>query len=367
MTGLNLLALNVGSTTLKGATYALEYSDLNAQPRLLECSRAEIQAGAEPQELLTLLLNALPEPAQRPDVVVHRIVHGGNLCGGHELDAAILAELEALAPLAPLHQPAALTVARAAGRRWPQSRHGVAFDTSFHASLAPWSRRLPIPTDWDALGVRRYGFHGLAFASALRKVVAQDATILRGPVVFAHLGGGCSVCAVKDGVSRDTTMSLTPLGGVPGPTRPGDLDPGVLLYMLRQNGGDVNATERRLFHAGGLAGIAGHGDMRVLLPDSEPSAQLAVELFTVRIAQSIAAMATGINGLNHLVFSGGIGHRAALVRAQIVARLEWLGLALDTDLNNAGATRIDARTGPGIWSVAVDEERELAESALVWL
>src|SRR5690606_6302393 len=111
----------------------------------------------------------------------------------------------------------------------------------------------------------------------------------------------------------------------------------------------------------------GHGDMRVLLPDSEPSAQLAVELFTVRIAQSIAAMATGINGPNQLVLSGAMGHRAAPGRAQLVARLGWAGLALDTGLNNAGATRIGARTGPGIWSVAVDEERELAESALVWL
>lgn len=294
MTGRRLLALNVGSTTLKGAVYALESATAGTPPQLVECNRAEIHTGPEPEESLAALLKALAEPVQRPDVVVHRIVHGGDLRGAHELDEQLIAKLDALAPFAPLHQPIALAFVRAARVRWPQARQGVAFDTDFHASLAPWSRRLPVPAEWDAMGVRRYGFHGLAFASALREVTAHDSSILKGRVVLAHLGGGCSICAVKDGRSHDTTMALTPLGGIPGPTRSGDLDPGALLYLLRKDGLGADAVEDRLYHAAGVAGIAGHGDMRVLLTEPGPRAQLALELFTVRIAQSIAAMATGI-------------------------------------------------------------------------
>ncbi|MBN4982949.1 acetate/propionate family kinase [Stenotrophomonas maltophilia] len=327
----------------------------------------QIAVGADAQERLATLLEILSIPAPGPDVVVHRIVHGGDLRNASELDEDVLAKLDALVPFAPLHQPVALAFARAARLRWPQARQGVAFDTDFHVTLAPWSQRLPIPEAWDALGVRRYGFHGLAFASALRVVASQDAGILRSRAVFAHLGGGCSVCAVEDGRSRDTTMALTPLGGIPSPTRSGDLDPGALLYLLRHERLDAQAIEDGLSRTAGLAGIAGHGDMRVLLADPGPQAQLAVDLFAVRIAQSIAAMATGIGGLDHVVFSGGIGHRAPGLRARIIARLGWLGLALAPDDNDAGATRIDAASGPAIWNVAIDEERELAESALAWL
>lgn len=361
-----LLALNVGSTTLKCAVYELGTAGAG-KPALTEYSRAEITGGTEPQERLAALFETLSAPTQGPHVVVHRIVHGGAHRHGLELDDVLLAALDALAPLAPMHQPAALAFVRAARARWPRARHGVAFDTSFHASLAPWSRRLPIPAEWDAMGVRRYGFHGLAFASALRIVAGNDPGIHQGRAVFAHLGGGCSVCAVENGVSRDTTMALTPLGGVPGPTRSGDLDPGALLYVLRESGLNADAIEDRLSHQGGLAGIAGHGDMRLLMADNRPQAQLAVELFVVRIAQSIAAMATGIGGLDHLVFSGGIGHRSPVLRERIVARLEWLGLTLDSDRNGAGGLRIDRGVGPGVWNVDVDEERVLAQSALSWL
>lgn len=367
MTTRRLLALNVGSSTLKGACYLLHAEGPGAQPRVVERSRAEIAVGADAQERLATLLEILSIPAPGPDVVVHRIVHGGDLRNASELDEDVLAKLDALVPFAPLHQPVALAFARAARLRWPQARQGVAFDTDFHVTLAPWSQRLPIPEAWDALGVRRYGFHGLAFASALRVVASQDAGILRSRAVFAHLGGGCSVCAVEDGRSRDTTMALTPLGGIPSPTRSGDLDPGALLYLLRHERLDAQAIEDGLSRTAGLAGIAGHGDMRVLLADPGPQAQLAVDLFAVRIAQSIAAMATGIGGLDHVVFSGGIGHRAPGLRARIIARLGWLGLALAPDDNDAGATRIDRGGGPSIWNVAIDEERELAESALAWL
>jgi acetate kinase len=361
-----LLALNIGSSTLKAAVFAFDEGTVS--PHLLnELARAEMSAGEDPQDGLAALLQTFSDHAQAPDVVVHRIVHGGDRVHGLELDAALLAELDSLAPLAPLHQPAALAFARAARLRWPQARQGAAFDTSFHADLAPWSRRLPIPAEWDALGVRRYGFHGLAFASALRGVSAHAPEIHQERAVFAHLGGGCSVCAVERGVSRDTTMALTPLGGIPGPARSGDLDPGAVFFLLRRPDLDPAAIEKQLSHAGGMAGIAGHGDMRVLLADSGPAAKLAIDQFVIRIAQAIAAMATAAGGLDHLVFSGGIGHRSPAVRERIVARLAWLGLALDSVRNETGHLRIDAGGSAAVWNVAVDEERELAESALTWL
>lgn len=365
MSALQLLAVNLGSATLKAAAFTIHAYEPGREPELVECARVEAPAGADDADArLAALRHALPDRVHAPDVVVHRIVHGGEHVDARELDDALLAELDALAPFAPLHQPGALALARAARRRWPQARHGVAFDTAFHAHLAPWSRRLPIPADWAALGLRRFGFHGLAFASALRQVAATAPSIGRDRVVLAHLGGGCSVCAVDGGRSVDTTMALTPLSGVPAPTRAGDLDPGLLLHLLRVHGVGAATLERRLSHEAGLAGIAGHGDVRALLADRRPEAMLALEQFVIRIAQAIAAMATALGGLDQLVFSGGSGHRAPDLRARIVERLEWMGLALDAGRNRSGALRISAPMAPAIWNVAVDEEYELALAAL---
>jgi len=361
-----LLALNVGSATLKAALFQIDSRMVATGPGVTELARAESEVGGAVQDRLDVVLQSLPSQSQAPDVVVHRIVHGGELTHGRELEANLLSQLEALAPLAPLHQSSALAFVQAALARWPTARHGAAFDTSFHATLAPWSRRLPIPSEWDAQGVRRYGFHGLAFASALRAVAEEAPGIESSRAVFAHLGGGCSVCAVKNGLSQDTTMALTPLGGVQGPTRSGDLDPGVVLHLLRTTG-SPELVQDGLSRRGGLAGIANQGDMRTLLARSDEAAQLAVEQFVVRIAQSIAAMATAIGGIDHLVFSGGIGNRAPAIREQIVSRLGWLGLALDAGQNVVGALRIDRSDNPAIWNVAIDEERELAQSSIGWL
>ncbi len=362
-----LLALNVGSATLKAAAYTLEDAGHNQAPWLIERMRVERPAAGVVGGRLAALLEALADEAGTPDVTVHRIVHGGDRTGGLEIHDALMDELAAIAPMAPLHQPPALALASTARRVWPQARHGVAFDTSFHATLAPWSRRLPIPADWHAAGIRRYGFHGLAFASALRAVAGQEPGIHQGRAVFAHLGGGCSVCAVDKGMSRDTTMALTPLGGVPGPTRSGDLDPGIVFYLLRHTGLEAQAIEEQLSHHGGLVGIAGYGDVRRLLADGREAATLALEVFSMRIAQSVTAMATAIGGLDHLVFSGGIGHRAPSIRARIVAHLSWLGLGVDPEANEAGVMRFDRGTGPALWNAPIDEERELAESAPEWL
>lgn len=366
---MQMLALNLGSATLKAA--AFEIADAGGHgPVPMERVRIElpVRSDSGPEDRLWDLLRKLPESARQPDAVVHRIVHGGDFAEGVELSDEVIAQLGRHASLAPLHQAAALALAVAARSRWPRARHGAAFDTSFHLTLAPWSRRLPIPEDWHAAGLRRFGFHGLAFASALRKVGAIDPSALGGRAVLAHLGGGCSVCAVAEGRSIDTTMSTTPLGGIPGPTRSGDLDPGLVLHLLRQPGADPEVLGHRLSHESGLAGIAGHGDIRALLLDAtQPEADLAIEQFTWRVAQAIAAMAIAAGGIEHLVFSGGIGHRSAAIRTRIVRRLGGLGLSLDRALNANGATRISPSGRPAVWNIDVDEEEELVASASPWL
>lgn len=366
MNALRLLAVNLGSTTLKAATYLLDRAEPGQVAILREHARLETIVRADAHEQLVALLEALPEGNRVPDVVVHRIVHGGDLTHGLEFDRALLAQLDAHATFAPLHQPAALALAREARRHWPVARHGAAFDTSFHSTLAPWSRRLPLPAEFDALGIRRYGFHGLAFASAMRIVRTAEPAVESARVVFVHLGGGCSICAVANGRSIDTTMSLTPLGGVPMPTRSGDLDPGILLHLL-QTGIEPARLEWRLGHESGMAGIAGHGDVRRLLEEQAPASRLAIEQFVVRIAQAIAAMATSLGGIDHLVFSGGIGYRAPVLRMRIAERLAFLGIRLDADRNASGAPQIHASGTPAVWNVAIDEERELAESVFAWL
>lgn len=360
-----LLACNLGSATLKAASFAFDAREPETGIAFRERARIEIPVASDAHQNLAAALDALPPDARAPGIVVHRIVHGGPFEAGRLLDDSALAVLEALATLDPLHQPTALAFARAARLRWPQARHGAAFDTSFHAHLAPWSRRLPLPADLDAAGIRRFGFHGLAFASALRRLDTFASGASHQRVVVAHLGGGCSVAAIEGGRSVDTTMGMTPLGGVPMPTRSGDLDPGVIFHLLRR-GGDPAQLEQRLMREAGLAGIAGHGDLRRLLEDARPEAVLAVEQFVVRIAQAIAAMAIAVGGVDHLVFCGGSGSRSATLRTRITNRLEPLGIVLDPERNSEGSARIDAGHGPCVWRIDVDEELELAESALAW-
>lgn len=364
--GQRILALNLGSATLKAALFVVREVEARDGGTCEEIARVELPHDQDVARQLPELMRALPGESASPTVVVHRIVHGGDLVEGAEVDDALFATLESLAAWAPLHQPPALALVRAACARWPQARHGVAFDTSFHATLAPWSRRLPIPEEWNAAGVRRYGFHGLAFASALRQIGHASPSAHDGRVVLVHLGGGCSVCAVRRGRSIDTTMGLTPLGGIPSPTRSGDLDPGVLLHLLHQ-GIDAAGLQERLSHEAGLLGMGGSADIRELLHAWQPTSAVALEHFTHRIAQAIAAMATAVGGIDHLVFSGGIGHHSPALRSGIAAHLQWLGVWLDDDRNARGEFRISGDTGPLVWNVAVDEERELALSTRHWL
>lgn len=359
-----LLVLNLGSATLKAALFDGFHASAAAQPRLLQ--RIEIaldKPHGNPETLLTQATDAFG-CVEAPTWVGHRIVHGGDIESARILDATEIDRLQALASLAPLHQPPALALVESATKLWPHAVQCGFYDTTWHATLPPDTRRLPVPKRWDELGVRRYGFHGLAFASAMRLLANMDDGIVRGRVVLAHLGGGASLCAVHDGRSLDTTMTMTPLDGVPMATRSGSLDPGALLFLLRQKDFTVDALEQALYRDCGMRGISGQsGDMRELLASDSPAATLALDMFALRIAQSIAAMATRLGGIDDLVFSGGIGANAASVRSAIVKYLAWLDMQLDDDANHLGATRLDAPASRiRIWRVEVDEEGEIASA-----
>lgn len=355
--GTTLLTLNLGSATLKAARF--EGRDFAQPVGRIEIALKDHRSNAE--ELLADAADRLGFKAA-PGEIGHRIVHGGDAVGGRNLAADELARLRDLARLAPLHQPPALELVASAAALWPGvTQYGV-FDTAWHAGLPANARRLAVPHAWEALGIRRYGFHGLAFASAMRALGAASHDSRRGRVVLAHLGGGASLCAVLDGRSIDTTMAMTPLEGLPMATRSGSLDPGALLFLLRDGRYTVDSLEQALYRECGLRGLSGvSGDVRELLASEAPAASLALDVFALRVGQGIAAMATHVGGMDDLVFTGGIGSHAADVRAKIVEYLAWLGVALDDSANRNNATRLSPdNSSVRVWRFLVDEEREIA-------
>lgn len=262
----------------------------------------------------------LPKPA----AIGHRVVHGGPALMDHCLiDASVLSQLEASVPFAPLHIPSALAVIAYAREHFADVPQVACFDTAFHAGMPEVARTLPIPLELRSHGIRRYGFHGLSCES----IVRQLGGALPNRLVIAHLGNGASITAVKDGRSVDTSMGLTPTGGVIMGTRSGDLDPGILLYLARQRGLNPDQLERMVDHESGLLGISGvSGDMRKLhaAASSNDDAGLAIAMFCNAVRKQIAAMATVLHGLDMVVFTGGIGENDEEVRGMITDRLSWL-------------------------------------------
>jgi len=330
-----------------------------------ETAPREHPAGAADQATavdgaLDLVAGVLAGP---PALIAHRVVHGGSLhTAPARVDDDLLADLEALIPLAPLHQPAALAGIRAAARRWPGVPQVACFDTAFHASLPEIARRLPLPERVLGDEVRRYGFHGLSFA----QVMWSLGTGAPPRIVIAHLGNGSSLVAVKDGRAIDTTMGFTPTGGILMGTRSGDLDPGALFYLSRQRGLAVDELERICEHESGLRAVGGTSDMRALLAAAgrEPRAALAVAMFGYAIRKAIGAFAAALGGLDLLVFTGGIGAHAAPVRAEACAGLEALGVHLDPSENQRDAGRISApHSRCAVRIVVADEESTMAREA----
>lgn len=294
-----------------------------------------------------------------PDAIGHRIVHGGAQLLKHCLiDDTVLEQLHAAMAFAPLHTPPALAVIRFAREHFPGVAQLACFDTSFHADLPPVARVLPIAKKWQLQGMRRYGFHGLSCES----IVQQLASALPRRLVIAHLGNGASITAVRDGQSVDTSMGLTPTGGVIMGTRSGDLDPGVLLYLLRQEKLDAAMLEELVDRHSGLVGISGvDSDMRRLhaAAASNPDAALAVEMFCYSVRKQIAAMIAVLDGVDLIVFTGGIGEHDAQARAKICRGLSWIGVRLDDDRNRCADNPINAAASRCAVRVLASQEDEV--------
>lgn len=295
--------------------------------------------------------------------VGHRIVHGGpDYSGPMILTDDIIAKLEALTPLAPLHQPRCLAPIRTLAAMRPELTQIACFDTAFHHGLAPPARRFAIPGRFDQRGIRRYGFHGLSFEYVAGRLAEIAPEFAAGRTVIAHLGNGASLCALRDGRSVDTTMGLTPLDGLVMGTRCGTIDPGVLLYLQQHENMSVEEVQHLLYHGSGLLGVSGtSADMRTLLASSEAAAREAVDLFTFRAAQQIAMMTTSLGGLDCLVFTGGIGEHAREIRAAIGERLAWMGVRIDAMANDAARERINGSgSAVDIFVIPTNEEMTIA-------
>ena len=311
-----VLALNQGSSSLKFGVF-------RAGPQQLD-GLLSGEAGSVADIAGLMADSQLPMPA----VVGHRIVHGGPLLRRHcVIDDAVLQQLDAAAAFAPLHTPAALALIRQTQQQFAEAVQVACFDTSFHIDMPDVARVLPVPRALQQEGIQRYGFHGLSCES----IVLQLGGTPPERLVIAHLGHGASVTAVRHGRSIDTSMGLTPSGGVLMGTRSGDLDPGLLVYLMRERAFDADGIEALVNHQSGLLGISGlASDMRRLheATPTNADARLAIQMFAASVAKQVAGMITALNGIDTLVFTGGIGENDAAVRAAICHGLGWFGVAL---------------------------------------
>jgi len=376
-----ILALNGGSSSLKFALYQFGQGTetLLARGEAEEIGLPEgrlwiTQSPAAPVEddpcvfadHAAALARILDELAKRqlpkPTAGGHRLVNGGpDYSAPQRITPEVLTRLRAVIPLAPLHLPTELRIIDAMAAQTPGLPQVACFDTAFHRNMPEVARRLPMPRALWAEGVRRYGFHGLSYEYIVGKLGVEGR---RPRMVLAHLGNGASLAAVRDGSSVDTTMGMTPTGGVMMGTRTGDLDPGALLYLMREKGYDAPKLENLVDKQSGLLGVSEvSSDMKTLLEQSEcdSRARQAVEMFCYSIRKQIGALAATLGGLDALVFAGGIGERAVAVRAQICQGLEHLGVQLDAPRNTANAEIISASASPcTVRIVATNEELMIA-------
>jgi acetate kinase len=379
----SILTVNAGSSSLKFALFdtaaALqvtvrgEIEDLDAAPHLLARDAdgavlAERRWTAAAGHPFAVALHTLLEFTDAHlgqgglAAVGHRVVHGGaDHIAPEVITPALLAALEALTPLDPLHMPDNLAPMHAVAAARPALMQVACFDTAFHHTLPPVAARFALPHALSAAGVRRYGFHGLSYEYIAGCLAQQSPALARGRVIAAHLGSGASLCALHDGASIATTTGFSALDGLVMATRCGSLDPGVILYLGRQ-GHSFADIEDMLYRRSGLLGVSGiSGDVRVLLASEEPRARDAIELFTYRIAVEAGALVSALGGLDGLVFTAGIGEHAPVIRAAVCDRLAWLGLRLDSAANATGAACISAPDSKvEVRVIATDEEAMIA-------
>lgn len=385
-----ILVLNAGSSSIKFQLFAVEADDrlermlkgqfdgIGVRPRLAAKGRErEVlteeswEAGVVPnvpaalEKVLGFLIVQLK--GALPMAIGHRVVHGGiDYSQPTIIDDEVLARLEPLVPLAPLHQPNNLAPIRAIRERRPNLPQVACFDTAFHRSHPEVADRFAIPEPLYAEGVRRYGFHGLSYEYIAHRLPEVAPQIAKGRVLVAHLGSGASMCALSGGRSIESTMGFTALDGLPMGTRPGQLDAGVVLYLMQQKGMTAKEIERLLYNECGLKGLSGiSNDVRILLESTDPRARLALEFFTYRIAALAGALASALEGVDGLVFTAGIGENSAAIRKAVVKRLSWLGAEIDPTRNKSGGPCISSeRSRVRCYVIPTDEELMIARHTL---
>ncbi len=354
-----VLALNAGSSTLKYTLYRFE-GELEVELASGSFQNATLEGRSALEATLSKLREA-GHPA--PTRIGHRVVHGGaRFSAPVAVDSAIFAELEALIELAPLHMPPALALLQQALARCPEALQVACFDTAFHHDLPDVARHFALPAALYAEGFRRYGFHGLS-CQYISSLLGRT----RPRLIVAHLGSGASLTAIYEGRSVDTSMGMTPAGGVPMGTRSGDLDPGVLVKLLRRPGFDVERLEQLVNHQSGLLGLSGSSDVAQLLAraaQGDAEARSGIELFAYAIKKQLGAYVAALGGLDCLVFTGGIGEKAPRVRELCCSHLEALGIELDPALNAQNAPTISpsgARSEVRV--IATNEQLVIARAA----
>ena len=363
---MSILCVNAGSSSLRLAIYTAE----RPTRRLRARSAERIGAGGprDHVEALAALLASLD--GERLTAVGHRIVHGGPaLDRAQRIDERVLDELKRLAAIDPTHLPAEIAVVEAVRRQRPSLPQVACFDTAFHRAMPRVAQLLPIPRRYQAAGMRRYGFHGLSYAYLMQELERLGAA--SGRVILAHLGAGASLAAVLDGRCLDTTMSFTPSSGVVMGTRTGDLDPGLLVHLMRSERLSADAVDELVNQHSGLLGVSeSSADMRDLLAREagDPRAAEAIELFCHSVKKSIGALAAVLGGVDTLVFAGGIGEKAAPVRARICSGLQHLGIALDDARNAVHAPLLSAgKSACTVRIIPTDEELMIARETLAVL
>ncbi len=301
----------------------------------------------------------------------HRVVHGGTgFVDPVRITDAVMQGLEALVPLAPLHQPHNLAAIRAVRQAMPDLPQAATFDTAFHSTMPAVATWLALPHALRAAGLRRYGFHGLSYEFIAGRLRELSPAVAAGRVLVCHLGNGASLCAMVDGRSVETTMGFTALDGLVMGTRCGALDPGAVLYLMQERSLSSDAVEDMLYHQSGLLGVSGvSGDMRDLAASSDPGAREAVDLFIHRLVACAGGMIACMGGIGAIVFTGGIGEHDADVRRRVCIALSWLGLSLDDAANAAGGTGRFSRDGNQVeaWVIPTDEEAMIARHTLAVL
>ena len=374
-----ILVLNAGSSSLKLAAFVGDRLELRAgvertnltagQARLwLEDGngRELLRQGAEPtadrSSLVRIVLDTIATrlPGRTVAAIGHRVVHGGDrFAAPIRVTSEVLSELEALAPLAPLHQPHNLAEIRNAASLFPGVPQVACFDTAFHTTMPKHERMLGLPRAYFDKGVKRYGFHGLSYESVALRLPGICPLAATGRTVVCHLGSGASLCALLAGKSIATTMSFTPLDGLMMGTRAGAIDPGVVLYLMRNEQMTPDQVERLLDRESGLLGVSEiSSDVRDLLASPAPEAAEAVDLFCYRISREIGAMVAALEGLDTIVFTGGIGENSPEIRAKVCQRLTWLGAELNHTANRAG-NRVLCSDGSRVTILLVPADEEV--------